>query len=118
MRADGPMLESKVHRELIETYEKRCECVELFVTQANPQLECRLFKLTDPLEPTPAETDVDVSALVASEETLKGATKINDGRKQRGLQPLVLVIIPTIGALGSDGDKLSSTALRAKDAGA
>lgn len=111
------MLDSKQHRELLQPYTARCGAVTAFLTAARPTLQPRIFRMTSAAEPTPAETEAGVGALVASEETKRGAEKINEGRAGRGLPPLVLVIVPTIGAVhAAEGDKLSSTALRARDA--
>lgn len=68
-------------------------------------------------EPTQAELDPTMEAIVVSKETLAGAEAINKGRANRGFRPLVVVIVPVIGAGGPAG-KLSSTQLRAQDAAA
>lgn len=113
------MLEGKQHRALLEPYDTRCAAVTAFLRAARPALRPRLFRMTSAAEPTPAETEAAVGALVASEETRRGAEKINEGRAARGLPPLALVIVPTIGAVSvASGGKLSSTALRARDAAA
>jgi len=53
-----------------------------------------------------------------SEETLKGAHVINAGRKRRGLPELTVVVVPVLQTMADGDDKLSSTALRAKEAAA
>eukprot|EP00983_Pelagomonas_calceolata_P043450 1138899-Pelagomonas_calceolata.AAC.2 len=69
------------------------------------------------IEPTQAELDPSMEAIVVSRETLGGAEKINAGRVSRGFQPLVIVVVPVIG--GKDASsKLSSSQLRAQDAAA
>jgi len=66
-------------------------------------------------EPTQAELDPSMEAIVVSKETLGGAEKINAGRIRRGFRPLVIVVVPVIG--GKDAaSKLSSSQLRAVDA--
>lgn len=69
---------------------------------------------------TEAAKDPDMSALVVSEETLDGGTAINEDRQQQGFAPLVLLVVSLLG-VGSKqlgGAKLSSTALREKEANA
>ena len=46
-------------------------------------------------EPTAAELEPGMQAIVVSEETLPGATHINEGRQRRGFAPLqVRVVVP------------------------
>lgn len=68
-------------------------------------------------EPTQAELDPEMQALVVSRETLPGGEAINQGRIARGFKPLHLVVVGLIGGRDA-GDKLSSTALRDNDAAA
>jgi pantetheine-phosphate adenylyltransferase len=114
--ADDKLLESKKYRDLIEPYDDRTANVQAFVQHANPRLEVDMMRLEDPHIPTRAETDPDIAAIVVSEETLHGAVNINAGRAKLGFNPLAIVVVPVIGAMGSDEDKLSSTRLRAEDA--
>jgi phosphopantetheine adenylyltransferase len=67
-------------------------------------------------EPTQAELDPAMQALVVSQETIPGGEAINAGRASRGFEQLQLVVVGLIGG-GSDS-KLSSTALREADAAA
>lgn len=68
-------------------------------------------------EPTQAELDPAMQAIVVSQETLPGAIKINQGRVARGYAPLLILVVPVIGCT-VPGNKLSSTQLRAQDAAA
>jgi phosphopantetheine adenylyltransferase len=65
-------------------------------------------------EPTQAELDPDMSALVVSVETLPGGTAINQGRLARGFAPLQLVTVALVGCENGNPThmKLSSTQLR------
>jgi pantetheine-phosphate adenylyltransferase len=114
--ADAKLLEGKKYRDLIEPYDQRTKKVQAFVQTANSRLEVNMMRLEDPHIPTRAETDPDIAAIVVSEETLPGAVRINAGRAKLGFHPLAIVVVPVIGAVGSDEDKLSSTRLRAEDA--
>ena len=59
-----------------------------------------------------------MQALVVSSETIEGAEYINKDRKARGFEPLALIVVQLVGVRSKalQGDKLSSTALRAADA--
>jgi pantetheine-phosphate adenylyltransferase len=49
----------------------------------------------------------DVDALVVSPETAPEIAAINEGRRQRGFDPLVGIVAPYV--LAADGDRISST---------
>jgi pantetheine-phosphate adenylyltransferase len=110
------LLENKSYKELIQTYGQRAGCVIDFLASTTPCVACNVFCLDDPNMPTAAESNPDVQAIVVSEETLAGAVKINDARKARGFKPLVLVIVPVLGAMVEGDKQLSSTELRKEDA--
>ena len=112
--ADAKLLESKELQERIQPYADRETNVVAFVSSCKRGIRCQTGPLRDPAEPTLAETDADVEALIASEETVKGGMKINEGRAKRGFAPLVLVVVPVIGAMSGDS-KLSSTSLRRQE---
>lgn len=61
-----------------------------------------------------------MQALVVSQETVQGADSINKDREGRGFKPLTIVVVNTVGSASKElgGVKLSSTALRARDAAA
>lgn len=113
-RADDKLLEGKGLQERIQPYADREANVAAFVSSCKRSIRCQTGPLRDPEEPTLAETDAGVEALVASEETVKGGLKINEGRAKRGFAPLVLVVVPVIGAMSGDS-KLSSTSLRRQE---
>lgn len=68
-------------------------------------------------EPTQAELDPSMQAIVVSRETLRGAQQINAGRARRGFPPLVVVVVPVMGSC-DPAAKLSSSQLRAADVAA
>ena len=118
--ADGPLLNRKPLRPMIEPLEQRAAAVAAFVRSVRPGIECDCQPLTDPMGP--AATDPELGALAASEETASGGAACNEARSARGLRPLDVVVV---GLLGGDDDaggsaeeaKLSSSALRAAELG-
>ncbi|MDI9619740.1 MAG: phosphopantetheine adenylyltransferase [Candidatus Nezhaarchaeota archaeon] len=54
--------------------------------------------------------DKKLEALIVSEETLSTALEINKVRVERGLKPLVIIVVPMI--LAYDGKPISSTRIR------
>ena len=71
-------------------------------------------------EPTAAELEPDMEAIVVSHETVGGANAINQARSKRGFAPLHVVVVPLVGASRGEagGGKLSSSELRAADSAA
>ncbi|RVE50887.1 hypothetical protein evm_004454 [Chilo suppressalis] len=83
---DVNMIQSKKLWELIEPVEKRMEAVLNFLTDINPDLEYNVFPLQDLYGPT--KDDPKIQMIVVSEETHRGAVKINEKRAENGLKPL------------------------------
>lgn len=67
-----------------------------------------IVKLTDTLGP--AAWARIISVIVVSEETLTGADRINDERKMRGIDPLEIILVPTV--MAGDGKPISSSRIR------
>jgi len=66
-----------------------------------------IFEIDDMYGPDGPMDDVDV--LVVSEETLDNGKKVNDRRKERGLKPLELSVVPLM--MSDSGDKISSSGI-------
>jgi len=113
MSAD--MLKNKAHGELVESYATRAESARAFLAACDPasSVAVRVGHLDD--GPPLAATVRDMSALVVSRETITGAEALNDMRRSAGFDPLTLVVVDLVGASSAES-KLSSTALRARDA--
>ncbi len=105
--ADGPLLRSKKHRDMIEPFAVRKRTVEEFLEGLGVDHE--VVRITDPVGP--AGEDGMAEAIVVSEETIPGALLVNEVRRKRGLRPLHIVACPLIPA--QDGGRLSSTRIRA-----
>ena len=106
--AADELLKEKKFKQNLQSYEDRMQNLVLFAKKIKRAKDLVVIKLTDPYGPaiTSAELDVHVS----SEETFPGAQKINDLRRQNGLKPLILVMIPMV--LKIDGVRYSSTQIR------
>jgi pantetheine-phosphate adenylyltransferase len=111
--ATDSLLQSKADAEYLQSYDERMQGILDFVaTFADPE-RVSFVPLDDPFGP--AVTSAEMEVLVMSAETLPNAEKINEMREERGLPPVILVVIPIIKS--ADGSKLSSTDFRAKLAG-
>jgi len=109
------MLKNKAHGELVESYATRAESARAFLAACDPASSVTVR--VGPLDNGPplAATVRDMSALVVSRETITGAEALNDMRRSAGFDPLTLVVVDLVGASSAES-KLSSTALRARDA--
>ena len=133
------LLANKARRELLQAYEERAAAAERYCLRVRPGLSVRTGALRDPKEPTQAELDPEMQALVVSRETVRGGEAINEGRRARGFAPLELVVVGLVGGGGEGGGggggeaggggggddendtvdvagKISSTALREREA--
>jgi len=112
--ADGPLLEKKSYKEILEPFEIRKQNLFRFLIRLNPHLEYCIVPLVD--VGGPAVSEEDVNAIIVSIETMKGAEWINQERAKRNFKPLEIVKIDLVEnhpELGVDKDnKISSTQLR------
>jgi len=56
--------------------------------------------------------DPDYEGLIVSQETYSNAVKLNDLREEKGLNPIILIVIPLL--KDKNNKKISSTAIREK----
>jgi len=105
------LLDNKILKYKIQSYAQREENLKQFIHKEIGVSEkyYTIIPLNDPFGP--AITDKNLQAHVSSMETYKIAIKINEIRIKKGLQPLVLIIIPII--LNKSGNnKISSSEIR------
>ncbi|CAK1580417.1 unnamed protein product [Parnassius mnemosyne] len=88
---DVNMIQSKVLWELIEPVEKRIKGILDFLTDINPDLEYNVEPIQDLYGPT--KSDPRYELIIVSEETKRGAIKINEEREKNGLRPLDVYVI-------------------------
>jgi len=113
----GALVAGKQGRAPLQDYEARAGAAAAFARSVKPGggLSVETAPLLDPAEPTAAETEGGVGALVVSRETVPGGLAIVAGRAARALPPLDLIIVGWVGGGrggGPGGGKVSSTALR------
>ncbi|XP_031548868.1 bifunctional coenzyme A synthase-like [Actinia tenebrosa] len=118
--SDGPLLERKVLKELIQSFEERKRIVEELIEDIRPGLQHNIVPLTDPIGP--AGTDPNLKCLIVSKETEKGIAFVNEARRKSSLQDLeahVIDIVTEETAMftpgkSDDAEKMSSTIERHK----
>jgi len=113
------LLANKANAHLLWPYERRVAAATDFLRAVRPALHVETSALLDPAAPPKAATMESISALVISRETAAGGAKVQQMRRDCGIaSPLALVLVDLIGAESqqSDAPKLSSSALRSRDA--
>ncbi len=110
--ASDALLKDKRFKESLQSYEERRQGLIAFAKRIRREEDLTIIKLEDPLGPAITSPDLDVH--ISSEETAPIAQKINEERRKRGLQPLIMVTIPMV--LKADGVRYSSTEIRERAA--
>ncbi|MDQ2051609.1 phosphopantetheine adenylyltransferase [Natronolimnohabitans sp. A-GB9] len=90
----------------VRSFDERKEALEAelepFAAEYDREFEVRCLE-----EPTGIATEPQFDYLVVSPETKDGGERINDIRRERGYDPLEVVVVPHV--LADDGDIISST---------
>ena len=102
------MLQRKEAKEKIPPYEVRKQELEEFLNARGYQGRYEIIPLDDPFGV--AITLAEQEGIVVSEDTVKGAEKINQIRKKKGLTPLQIFTIKLVTA--ENGIPISSTRIR------
>lgn len=84
------MLASKSNASMIASFEIRKRNLYNFVHTLKPGLKLNIVELSEPFGPT--ITEDNIQAIIVSSETISGAVKINQVRREKGMQPLSVVV--------------------------
>lgn len=103
---DGQMIKNKILWELIMPVEERIRGVEEHLNKINPNLTYQVVPISDLYGPT--ITDKELECIVVSEETIKGANKINEARGQKGWPQLAVHAVDLI----QDTNKTNEEAMK------
>ncbi len=98
----------------VEPHERRVRRVRRFVRERGAEDRVEIVPLDDRYGIT--LEDPELEAIVVSPETEPVAVEINEKRRERGLDPLAIVVVPFV--LDRDGERISSTKLRRGEGGA
>lgn len=91
---DDQMIKKKVLWELIMPYEERIRGLKEYLNTLNNSLTYQIVPLKELYGPT--ITDKDLDCIVVSEETIKGASKINEARRDKDWPELKVHVVNLI----------------------
>ncbi|OLL26137.1 hypothetical protein NEOLI_003039 [Neolecta irregularis DAH-3] len=106
---DDVLLINKSHREQLEPITLRIAKVKEFLKRLNPVLKYTVVAIRDIYGPT--ITEKDIQGLVISTETKEGGDRINQERKRKGWNDLLIYEIQLYKYEG-ETEKVSSTTIR------
>jgi len=101
------LLKNKKYASKLEDYETRKKHLIKYLKKISNLDRVSIVELNDPYGPPAHEKKYEI--LVASHETYTNAIEINNLRKEKGLSPLIIVLIPV---LKEKNKKISSTDIR------
>jgi pantetheine-phosphate adenylyltransferase len=102
------MLEAFPKNHFVEPFETRHQKLIAFIDAINALEKIQVVPLNDPYGPTVDDEDVD--ALVASYETFRRGDEINALRREKGFEPIVIIVVDAV--LAEDGEPISTTRIR------
>ncbi|KAH0560570.1 bifunctional coenzyme A synthase [Cotesia glomerata] len=91
---DSSMISRKILWELIEPCEKRMTALREFLNDVNPNLIYDIVPISDVYGPT--KDDPSFEMIVVSEETQRGAAKVNELRLEKGLNQLDIEVVKLV----------------------
>lgn len=84
----------KVLWELIEPCSTRIRLVKDFLEDVDPNISYNIFPLQDIYGPTKDDPNMDL--IIVSEETVRGAVKINELRTEKNMKPLDVHVVKLV----------------------
>ena len=106
------LLEKKQYTSKLEDYEARKKNIEEFLASFSDLKRTNIVEIKNWEDMSGYAHDPEYEGLVLSQETYENAVKLNKEREEKGLKPLVLVVIPLI--KDENNQKISSTSIREK----
>jgi pantetheine-phosphate adenylyltransferase len=106
------LLENKKHSSKLEDYKTREKNIREFICSFTDLQRFSIVEIKNWEDMSNYAEDPEYEGLVVSAETYNNALKLNIGREEKGLKPLILIVIPLI--KDKHRNKISSTAIREK----
>ena len=106
------LLEKKQYASKLEDYETRKKNIKEFLTSFSDLKRTNIVEIKNWDDMSGYAQDPEYEGLVLSQETYENALVLNNEREEKGLKPLVLIVVPLI--KNGNNQKISSTSIREK----
>ncbi len=106
------LLKNKKAASKLEDYNTRETNLKNFICSLTDLNRVNIVEIKNWDDMAKYSQDPDYEGLILSQETYSNAVKLNELREEKGLNPLVLIVIPLI--KDKSNQKISSTAIREK----
>ena len=106
------LLKNKQYTSKLEDYETRKENLITYISSIADLKRINIVEIKNWADMDKYAQDPEYEGLVVSQETYENALKLNENREEKGIKPLILVVIPLI--KDKDRNKISSTSIREK----
>jgi len=106
------LLKNKKATSKLEDYNTREKNLKNFLSSFTDLSRVNIVEIKDWDDMAKYSQDPDYEGLILSQETYSNAVKLNELREKKGLNPLVLIVIPLI--KDESNQKINSTAIREK----
>ena len=106
------LLKNKKATSKLEDYNTRERNLKNFLSSFTDLSRVNIVEIKNWDDMAKYSQDSDYEGLILSQETYSNAVKLNELREEKGLNPLVLIVIPLI--KDKSNQKISSTAIREK----
>jgi pantetheine-phosphate adenylyltransferase len=106
------LLKNKKTASRIEDYNTRERNLKNFIHSFTDLNRVNIVEIKNWDDMAKYSQDPDYEGLILSQETYSNAVKLNEFREEKGLSPLVLIVIPLI--KDENNQKINSTAIREK----
>ncbi len=106
------LLKNKQYYSELESFEKRKENLIKFLGSFSDVKRIKIVEIKNWDDMDKYAQDPSYEGLVVSQETYENALKLNENRENKGLNPLILMVIPMI--KNKENERLNSTSIRKK----
>ena len=106
------LLDNKKGFSKLEDYATRKTNLKDFISSFTDLNRVSIVEIKDWNDMAKYSQDPDYEGLILSQETYSNAVKLNELREQKGLKPIILIVIPLL--KDKNSRKISSTAIREK----
>ena len=106
------LLKNKQHFSKLENYQTRKQNLIAYLRSITDLKRISIVEIKNWADMDKYAQDPEYEGLIVSQETYENALKLNENREKKGLNPLVLIVIPLL--KDKDQNKVSSTSIREK----